>query len=166
MIEGCYIISSEVAVCLRVPQGYCRICTRTARTHKSCDKILITLTWWSSYDEAKKCSFVSEIAAHLGHVICLRRPKIKMHAINAMKDLKSPINITEFCAFLELCDVLRGLMPSFAKIEALLNKKWVKSQPKVLGTLAVQELSATRKRQENWHFHHYSRHPTLKESSH
>lgn len=90
----------------------------------------------------QKCEIFYSTISYLGHVIYPGLLLASYHTIKAIWDLKPPVSISESRSFLGLCNILRRFLTNFARIRALLSRKWRKDQRTHLEKLAEDNLLA------------------------
>lgn len=91
------------------------------------------------------CFFFDDEIDYLGYVMKLKKFAILEMAIDAIRGLKQPTNVTKMKSFLSLCIVYHRFVPNFARIAALSTKKLMNDQPFHFDGLDKTELQALSK---------------------
>lgn len=90
----------------------------------------------------RKCDFFTDTSDFLVHVKHSRWPKFTYRTTNAVHRLAPSNHIPEFWNFLELCNVFRRFVPTFAQTAAPLKKSLIKNLPLIFLPLRSKEFDA------------------------
>lgn len=111
-------------------------------------KVLTLLQKEMDILKLKKYRFLTITIDYLGQVIQPRRLEIALNSTDAIRQLKEPLNVTEYCSFSCLCSIFRQFVHTFAQILASLNRKRQKNRPNEFRPLSDEERVAMKTPQE------------------
>lgn len=129
---GCRIVFSEVEVFSSKPRPCCHNLSLT-NAHITQLHLVITISQNTGViQKSKLSSFLTNTLDHLGHVIQPKRLRIESHTTEAIKILKLPTNVTNFCTILGLNNVFGRLFTFSRAFRFHENKSCGKSSQIIL----------------------------------